>query len=90
MFYLLKNKCQLHMVGKNVKIRCGKKQEKSKGNNPDKYRTDVYGNTMYYGSYGKTTSMGWQIDHMKPKSKGGSNKLKNLQALNSKKKYEFG
>lgn len=75
---------------KKCKDSVWEKARKIKGNNPDKYRTDVYGNTMYYGSYGKTTSMGWQIDHMKPKSKGGSNKLKNLQALNSKKKYEFG
>jgi 5-methylcytosine-specific restriction endonuclease McrA len=27
--------------------------------------------------------MGWEIDHVKPVSKGGTDDIKNLQALNS-------
>ena len=54
-----------------------------KGKNPDKYRQDPYGNTMYKDSYGKSSNMGWDIDHIKPQSKGGSDAMRNLQALNA-------
>lgn len=57
--------------------------KKIKGEDPDKYRQDPYGNTMYKNSYGKSSKMGWDVDHIKPESKGGSDATKNLQALNS-------
>lgn len=50
---------------------------------PAEYRSDIVGNTIYRGSYGKQTIMGWEIDHIKPVSKGGTDDLDNLQALNS-------
>ena len=34
-----------------------------RGKNPDLYRKDIYGNTMYKPSYGKTSEMGWNVDH---------------------------
>ncbi len=37
-----------------------------RGKNPDLYRKDIYGNTMYKPSYGKTSEMGWNVDHSKP------------------------
>jgi hypothetical protein len=37
-----------------------------KGKDPELYRKDAYGNTLYYDSYGKNSEMGWQIDHIKP------------------------
>lgn len=54
-----------------------------RGLDPNLYRRDAYRNVMYRHSYGKTSAMGWQVDHQKPKSLGGSDHLRNLQALNS-------
>lgn len=48
---------------------------------PNKYRQDNCGNVIYKGSYGKDTTMGWNVDHKKPLSKGGSYNSVNLQAL---------
>lgn len=53
------------------------------GKNPDLYRQDKYGNTMYKPSYGKYSEMGWNIDHSKPQAKGGTDHLNNLQPMNS-------
>ncbi len=59
------------------------KGQKIRGKNPNLYRKDKLGNMMYKHSYGKNTPMGWEIDHSKPKSKGGSDHLNNLQPLNT-------
>ncbi|OAV73986.1 HNH endonuclease [Bacteroidales bacterium Barb7] len=53
-----------------------------RGKNPDLYRKDPFGNTMYKPSYGKETSMGWEVDHIKPQAKGGTDHLNNLQPMN--------
>ena len=37
---------------------------------------------MFRGSYGKLSPMAWEVDHSKPKSKGGTDHLNNLQAMN--------
>lgn len=54
-----------------------------RGKSSNKYRKDPYGNTMYKGSYGKSSNMGWEVDHIKPRSMGGSSATRNLQALNA-------
>jgi hypothetical protein len=54
------------------------------GKNPDLYRADKYGNTMYKPSYGKMSEMGWNVDHSKPQSLGGTDHLNNLQPMNSR------
>ena len=54
-----------------------------RGKNPDLYRKDKFGNIMYRPSYGKTSEMGWNVDHSKPQALGGTNHLNNLQPMNS-------
>ena len=50
--------------------------------NPDKYRKDMSKNLIKRSEYGNRKSdYGWEIDHSKPKSKGGTEHLNNLQPL---------
>jgi 5-methylcytosine-specific restriction endonuclease McrA len=59
------------------------KAKKIRGKDPELYRQDPYGNAMYKPSHGKSSDMGWDVDHIKPESKGGKTTTRNLQALNS-------
>lgn len=52
-----------------------------RGKDPSLYRQDPYGNVIFRRSYGKSSEMGWEVDHIKPKSQGGSDSARNLQAL---------
>ena len=70
-------------MNKEMKDKVWSKAKEIKGKDPQKYRQDPYGNPMFYGSHGKTSEMGWDVDHIKPASQGGSDNLRNLQALNS-------
>lgn len=51
------------------------------GKNPNLHRKDRYGNEIYKPAYGKKGEKSWEVDHSHPKSKGGTDSPRNLQAM---------
>ena len=52
------------------------------GYDPREWRYDVYGLPMRFTEYGNTRSKhGWEVDHIKPLARGGTDVLANLQPL---------
>ena len=45
------------------------------------FRKDKCGASMQRSKYGKTEQFGWEVDHIKPVSRGGTDDLFNLQPL---------
>lgn len=51
------------------------------GLDPSGYRLDDYGALIRFTEYGQLTRQGWQVDHRRPTSEGGTDILPNLRAL---------
>lgn len=44
------------------------KARRVKGKNPNLYRRDAQGNLIYKPAYNRDSTMGWQVDHIWPRS----------------------
>lgn len=76
------------MASKKQINQAWEKAERIRGKNPDVWRKDKYGNEIRRHSYGTSGNYGWEVDHKKPKSKGGTDKPQNIQPLHWKKNRE--
>ena len=52
-----------------------------RGKDREAWRKDARGNTIRHGSYGQHGQYGWDLDHKKPKAKGGTDDPRNIQPL---------
>ncbi|KAJ4796475.1 HNH endonuclease [Rhynchospora pubera] len=64
-----------------VKQQCWEKAEKIKGRDPDRWRCDALGNTVFRKLVGCPGCLCHDYDHILPYSKGGRSTLENCQVL---------
>ncbi|KAJ9567268.1 hypothetical protein OSB04_003234 [Centaurea solstitialis] len=65
----------------SVKQQCWEKAEKIKGRDPDRWRRDPLGNTIFRKLVGCPGCLCHDYDHILPYSKGGKSTLENCQVL---------
>ena len=70
------------MTSRETKLdKIWEKGAKVGGKSAQLYRRDEEGRIIYKHSYGKTSSMGWEVHHKRPRSKGGTDSTRNLIPL---------
>ena len=77
------------MANDELRDKVWDKAKKVRGEDPNEVRQDPYGNEIRKTQFGGKGQKGWEIDHIKPDSKGGSDHLRNLQALQTEKNREL-
>ncbi|KAD2805996.1 hypothetical protein R6Q59_029018 [Mikania micrantha] len=65
----------------SVKQQCWEKAQKIKGRDPDRWRRDPLGNTVFRKLVGCAGCLCHDYDHIVPYSKGGQSTLENCQVL---------
>ncbi len=71
----------------NLKIAVWQKAKTDPNRDPNVWRKDVAGAWIKWDQYSNRNdelNYGWEIDHLKPTAKGGSDDLKNLRPLHWK------
>ena len=72
------------MASKQQKETAWQNTGRVRGKNPNLFRRDALGNEIYKPAYGTQGEKGWEVDHSNPKSRGGTDSPRNLQAMQTK------
>ena len=72
------------MASKQQRETAWNKARPVRGKNPNRFRRDRLGNEIYKPAYGMQGPKSREVDHSNPKSKGGTDSPRNLQALQTK------